>query len=122
MDSFPSLNRRLNQTLMKAKLIYSLPLFVFCYANIQAQERGLFKRNPKIKPNKVEEVKVSTPVIKPQKDAFEEFESEKPTMRFSNTFEPVKAINPTVADDTTGTIDEGETTVAEIIDSVQGGD
>ena len=123
MDTFPLLNCWLNQPLMKAKSVYALLFFWICLAtSIQAQERGLFKRNPKIKPNKAEEVKVSTPVIKPQKDEFEEFESEKPKMRFSNMFEPVKEINPTVADDTTGTIDEGETTIAEIIDSVQIGD
>lgn len=107
---------------MKAKFIYAVLMLVFCFlTNIQAQERGLFKRNPKIKSNnKAEEV--STPVIKPQKDEFEEFEFEKPKIRYSNTFEPVKQINPTVADDTTGTIDEGETTIVEIIDSVQVGD
>jgi murein DD-endopeptidase MepM/ murein hydrolase activator NlpD len=123
MDAFPLLKSRLNQSLMKAKFAYLFVLLsIGCFSGLQAQEKGLFKKNPKIKPNKTEEPKVSTPVIKPQKDEFEEFESTTPKMRFSNQFEPVKAINPTVADDTTGTIDEGETTVAEIVDSVQVGD
>ncbi|MCA0233669.1 MAG: peptidoglycan DD-metalloendopeptidase family protein [Bacteroidetes bacterium] len=120
MDMFPPLKEWLNQRRMKAQLLLVL-MFALCLGvNLQAQERGLFKKNPKIKPNKTEAP--STPVIKPQKDEFEEFEVEKPQMRFSNTFEPVKQVNPTVADDTTGTIDEGETSVAEIIDSVQVGD
>jgi murein DD-endopeptidase MepM/ murein hydrolase activator NlpD len=123
MDAFPLLKSRLNQSLMKAKFAYLFVLLsIGCFSGLQAQEKGLFKKNPKIKPNKTEEPKVSTPVIKPQKDEFEEFESTTPKMRFSNQFEPVKEINPTVADDTTGTIDEGETTVAEIVDSVQVGD
>jgi len=106
---------------MKAKFLFTMLILVVGWtARSQAQERGLFKKNPKIKSNKVQEL--NTPVIKPQKDEFDEFEKETPQMRFSNTFEPVKEVNPTVADDTTAAIDEGETSVAEVIDSVQVGD
>nr|MCU0338405.1 peptidase M23 [Spirosomataceae bacterium] len=107
---------------MKAKFSFVALLFALLIgANGQAQERGLFKRNPKIKPNKTEDAPPST-APKHQKDEFEEFDTQQTQMRFTNTFEPVKPINPTIADDTTGKIDEGVTTIAEQIDSIQVGD
>lgn len=106
---------------MKAKFFISVLLFALLgVISSQAQERGLFKRNPKIKPNKTEES--SPQANKPQKDEFDEFETQQTQTRFTTTFEPVKPVNPTVADDTTGKIDEGETTIAEQIDSIQVGD
>jgi len=101
---------------MKAKFIYSLTLAVLCFgSNVRAQEKGAFKNNPKIKPNK------NTSTAKPQRDEFEEFENEVSKTRFSTQFEPQKEVNTTVAEDTS-TIDEGQTSVVEIIDSVQVGE
>jgi murein DD-endopeptidase MepM/ murein hydrolase activator NlpD len=101
---------------MKAKLFYVAMLAMLCcWGSGQAQERGVFKNNPKIKPNK------NLPETKPQRDEFDEFENEAPKTRFNNQFEPQKEVNLTVAEDTS-TIDEGQTSVVEVIDSVQVGE
>ena len=91
-------------------------LLACSFGCLQAQERGIFKKNPKIKPNKG-----NFSEAKPQKDEFEDFESEMPKTRFTSQFEPQKEVNLTIAEDTSS-IDEGETTVAEIVDSMQVGD
>ncbi|MFN4144393.1 MAG: peptidoglycan DD-metalloendopeptidase family protein [Runella sp.] len=108
---------------MKAKLlpIYCL-LILSALLSVEAaaQERGLFKNNPKIKANKNPEP--TAPVVKPQQDEFEEYQPTHSQTRFSSQFEPVKEFNPTIADDTTGTLDEGEISVAEVIDSIQVGE
>ena len=54
MDVFPPFNEWLNQQRMKAQLLLVLVFALFIGANLQAQERGLFKKNPKIKSNKTE--------------------------------------------------------------------
>ncbi|TAF93411.1 MAG: LysM peptidoglycan-binding domain-containing protein [Cytophagia bacterium] len=101
---------------MKAKFICLTMLAMLCFwGRLQAQEKGVFRNNPKIKSSK------NTPAAKPQRDEFEEFENEAPKTRFTNQFEPQKEVNLTVAEDTSS-IDEGQTSVVEIIDSVQVGE
>jgi len=94
----------------------------FCFAisltTAEAQERGKFKKNLRIKP-KTETTKPTTPITDPSLQP--EFEQEPTNLRFNNQFEPKKEINFSVSEDTT-TIDEGEPDVVEVIDSVQVGD
>jgi murein DD-endopeptidase MepM/ murein hydrolase activator NlpD len=105
---------------MKEKLIVSL-LILLCLIswNTQAQERGLFKNNPKInqpgKPNKDAPTKVGTP--QPE----DEYQVESSSLKFQTQFEPVKPVNPVVSEDTIS-LDEGETEVVEVVDSVFVGD
>ena len=83
----------------------------------QAQERGLFK-NTRIKPKNT--YNPNFPVIEEKKQA-DVFEQETTSLRFNNQFEPKKELNLVVAEDTV-MIDQGETSVVEVIDSVQVGD
>ena len=83
----------------------------------QAQERGLFK-NIRIKPKNT--YNPNFPVIEEKKQA-DVFEQETTSLRFNNQFEPKKELNLVVAEDTV-MIDQGETSVVEVIDSVQVGD
>ncbi|GAB3996404.1 hypothetical protein GCM10028807_38860 [Spirosoma daeguense] len=81
----------------------------------QAQERGRFKNNLRITP-KNQEKPNNTVVEQPQK-ADDQFEQETPQLRFNSQFEPKKELNPVVSEDTSQ-IDQGETSVVEVIDSV----
>ncbi len=91
--------------------------FVFiAFTNVTAQEKGLFKNNPKIKANKT-----NTTEPKPKKDEFDSFEPEKPKVRYADQFEPFKEINPTISEDTS-TIDEGQTALIQQVDSAKIGD
>ncbi len=101
--------------IMKAKIVYFLVVMGLFSIHCAAQEKGLFKNNPKIKANK------PTTETKPKKDEFEEFQPTKPQVRYSEQFEPYKEPNPTVSEDTS-TIDEGQTSVVQQIDSTKVGD
>lgn len=95
-------------------------LIVFCLATAlsgQAQERGKFKSNPRITPKST--TNPNFPVAETPKKA-DEFEQESTQLRFNNQFEPKKELSPVVAEDTTH-IDQGETNVVEVVDSVQVG-
>lgn len=102
---------------MKGKLIVSLLMMVCLISwDTQAQERGKFKKNPKINQsgNNANEGP-TTPSAPPKED---EYQVETSGLKFQNQFEPVKPLNPVVSEDTT-TIDEGETEVVEVVDSLQ---
>ncbi len=51
----------------------------------------------------------------------DEYQVETSNLKFQSQFEPVKPLNPVVSEDTT-TIDEGETDVVEVVDSLLVGD
>jgi murein DD-endopeptidase MepM/ murein hydrolase activator NlpD len=88
---------------MKGKLVVSLLMMVCLISwNTQAQERGKFKKNPKIN----------------QSGNNSEYKIETSGLKFQNQFEPVKPLNPVVSEDTS-TIDEGEIDVVEVVDSLQ---
>ncbi|WAC13301.1 peptidoglycan DD-metalloendopeptidase family protein [Dyadobacter pollutisoli] len=102
---------------MKVKLIVSLLMTVCLISwNTQAQERGKFKRNPKINQsgNNANEGP-TTKVTVPQ--AEDEYQVETSNLKFQSQFEPVKPLNPVVSEDTT-TLDEGETEVVQVEDSI----
>ncbi len=102
---------------MKGKLIVGL-LTIVCLISwdTQAQERGKFKKNPKINQsgNNSNEgpTKAGTPQIE------DEYQVETSGLKFQNQFEPVKPLNPVVSEDTS-TVDEGEIEVVEVVDSLQ---
>ncbi len=90
----------------------------------QAQEKGLFRRSPKIKPNSTTTKESYNPnfsVIEPKKRAEDDFEAESTKMRFNATFEAAKELNTAIAEDTSK-IDQGEIQVVEVVDSIQVGD
>ncbi len=87
--------------------------------NTQAQERGLFKRNPKINQTGNNPKEGPTKVGSPQPE--DEYQVESSNLKFQSQFEPVKPINPVVSEDTT-TLDEGETDVVQVEDSLLVGD
>ncbi|WP_266365855.1 peptidoglycan DD-metalloendopeptidase family protein [Tellurirhabdus rosea] len=103
----------------KLAVWWLLASFVCCgtVTTVQAQERGKFKNNVRIKPKSNPNSPSAEPAPKPE----EEFEQETSSLRFNSQFEPKKEVNPVVAEDTTE-IDEGEVSVVEIVDSVQVGD
>ncbi|MEO6684850.1 MAG: M23 family metallopeptidase [Dyadobacter sp.] len=105
---------------MREKLIVGL-LMVVCLIpwNTQAQERGKFKKNPKINQAGSNANEGPTKVGTPQPE--DEFQVETSTLKFQSQFEPVKPLNPVVSEDTS-TIDEGETDVVEVVDSLLVGD
>ncbi|MEZ0539592.1 peptidoglycan DD-metalloendopeptidase family protein [Fibrella arboris] len=88
------------------------------YATVtaQAQERGRFKNDTKFTPK----TKNNAPTPTPQK-VEDVFEQESTQLRFNSQFEPKKELNPVVSEDTSS-IDQGEITVNEVIDSMQVGD
>jgi murein DD-endopeptidase MepM/ murein hydrolase activator NlpD len=105
---------------MKGKLIVSLLMMVCLISwNTQAQERGFFNRNPKIKQSGKNAKDGPTKVGTPQPE--DEYQVESSNLKFQSQFEPVKPVNPVVSEDTT-TLDEGETDVVEVVDSVYVGD
>ena len=90
----------------------------------QAQEKGLFRKSPKIKPNSTTTKESYNPnfsVIEPKKQAEDDFETESTKMRFNATFEAAKELNTAIAEDTSK-IDQGEIQVVEVVDSIQVGD
>ncbi|MEZ0486187.1 peptidoglycan DD-metalloendopeptidase family protein [Fibrella aquatica] len=82
----------------------------------QAQERGRFKNDTKFTPK----AKATTPTPN-QKKTEDVFEQESTQLRFNNQFEPKKELNPVVSEDTSS-IDEGETSVVEVIQEMTVGD
>ena len=105
---------------MKTRLIVVWALMLSCtILSTNAQEKGLFKNSPKIKANKSKSA--DSPEIKPKKDEFDEYEPEKPKIRYADQFEPQKELNKTVAEDTSS-IDQGELSVVQQVDSIQIGD
>ncbi len=80
----------------------------------QAQERGRFRKNltitPKTKTNQ------NQPVVDQPAKSDDIYDQETTQLRFNNQFEPKKELNPVVSEDTSQ-IDQGQTSVVEIIDS-----
>ncbi|WP_221391353.1 M23 family metallopeptidase [Dyadobacter sp. NIV53] len=101
---------------MKGKLIVGL-LMMLCLISwdTQAQERGKFKRNPKINQSGDNANEGPTKAGTPQPE--DEYQVETSNLKFQNQFEPVKPLNPVVSEDTSN-IDEGETEVVEVVDSL----
>ncbi|WP_461128774.1 peptidoglycan DD-metalloendopeptidase family protein [Spirosoma aerophilum] len=81
----------------------------------QAQERGRFKNNLRITPKNG--ANPNSPVVEQPQKADDQYEQEATQLRFNNQFEPKKELNPVVSEDTSQ-IDQGETSVVEVIDSV----
>jgi murein DD-endopeptidase MepM/ murein hydrolase activator NlpD len=102
-------------------VILLILLMLSASVSIQAQEKGLFKKNPKIKPNVSSKTNTNFPEPPAPKDEFESYQKEAGKMKFANQFEPAKEQNPVIQEDTT-TIQEGKITVVEQVDSVQIGD
>ncbi|GAB3164223.1 peptidoglycan DD-metalloendopeptidase family protein [Telluribacter humicola] len=111
---------------MKGKLIGCL-LMMMCLVglNAEAQERGKFKKNPKIKQSGTTTNPNTTnpnfPVVEPQREPEADFKIETSNINFQSQFEPAKPLNPVVSEDTSS-IDEGETNVLEVVDSMMIGD
>ena len=84
----------------------------------QAQERGRFKNDAKFTPKT--KATPNTPPANQQK-AEAIFEQETTQLRFNNQFEPKKELNPVVSEDTSS-IDQGETSVVEVIQEMSVGD
>ncbi|TDB66943.1 M23 family metallopeptidase [Arundinibacter roseus] len=107
---------------MKEKLVVCL-FWAMCVVvgNSEAQERGKFRKNPKIKQNTTNTYNPNFPVVEPQREAESEFKVETSTLNFQSQFEPVKPLNPVVSEDTSS-LDEGEPEVLEVVDSMQIGD
>ncbi|MBO0950739.1 peptidoglycan DD-metalloendopeptidase family protein [Fibrella forsythiae] len=82
----------------------------------QAQERGRFKNDTKFTPK----TKNNAPSPNQQR-AEEVFEQETTQLRFNSQFEPKKELNPVVSEDTSS-IDQGETSVVEVIQEMSVGD
>lgn len=89
--------------------------------NAQAQERGKFRKNPKINQNNSTTANPNFPSTEPQREPEADFKVETSNIQFQSQFEPAKPLNPVVNEDTT-TIDEGESEVLEVVDSMQIGD
>ncbi|CCH00991.1 Peptidase M23 [Fibrella aestuarina BUZ 2] len=84
--------------------------------SVQAQERGKFKNDTRFTPKQGSKAPSTY-----QQKAEDIFEQETNQLRFNSQFEPKKELNPVVSEDTSS-IDQGETDVVEVIDSVQVGD
>ncbi len=80
-----------------------------------AQERGRFKNNLKITPKT--QTTPGGPVVDNIRPTETPYDQEPTPLRFNSQFEPAKALNPVVSEDTSQ-IDQGETSVVEVIDSV----
>lgn len=99
------------------KLAFRWLLVTACLSlavSAQAQERGRFRKNltitPKTKTTKNE------PVVDQLQKADDVYDQETTQLRFNSQFEPKKELNPVVSEDTSQ-IDQGETSVVEVIDS-----
>lgn len=80
----------------------------------QAQERGRFKKNLTITPKT--KINQNQPVVDQPAKSDDIYDQETTQLRFNNQFEPKKELNPVVSEDTSQ-IDQGQTSVVEIIDS-----
>lgn len=87
---------------------------------VYGQERGKFNKNPKIKQGKTSNTN-NPNFPTEEKEPESEFQVETSNLQFQSQFEPVKPLNPVVSEDTS-TIEEGEITVEEVVDSMQVGD
>ncbi len=107
---------------MKGKLTICL-LGAMCALAVQsqAQERGKFRKNPKIKQNTTNTYNPNFPTTEPQKEPEAEFKVQTSNLSFQSQFEPAKPLNPVVSEDTSS-LDEGENEVLEVVDSMQIGD
>jgi murein DD-endopeptidase MepM/ murein hydrolase activator NlpD len=105
---------------MKGRLVVSM-LMMLCLIswNTLAQEKGRFRQNPKINQPGKNPKELPTKVGTPQPE--DEYQIESSSLKFQSQFEPVKPANPVVSEDTI-TLDEGETNVVEVEDSVLVGD
>ncbi|WP_460906261.1 peptidoglycan DD-metalloendopeptidase family protein [Spirosoma areae] len=81
----------------------------------QAQERGRFKNNLRITPKNG--ANPNAPVVEQPQKANDQFDQETTQLRFNSQFEPKKELNPVVSEDTSQ-LDQGQTSVVEVIDSV----
>lgn len=101
---------------MKEKLIVGL-LLVLCLVgrNAHAQERGKFRKNPKINQTGSNANEGPTKAVVPH--AEDEYIIESSGLQFQSQFEPVKPLNPVVSEDTSK-IEEGEPEVIEMVDSL----
>jgi murein DD-endopeptidase MepM/ murein hydrolase activator NlpD len=108
---------------MKVKISLGLLwAMVLLVGNSYAQERGKFRKNPKIKQNTTtNSVNPNFPILEPQKEPEQEFKVETSNLQFQSQFEPAKPLNPVVSEDTV-TLDESQTDVLEVVDSMQIGD
>jgi murein DD-endopeptidase MepM/ murein hydrolase activator NlpD len=107
---------------MKGKIVGFLLMMVCLLAgNAQAQERGKFKKNPKINQAGKPAATPNFPTAEPRREPEAEFQIETSNIQFQSQFEPVKPLNPVVSEDT-ATIDEGEISVLEVVDSMLVGD
>ncbi len=82
-----------------------------------AQERGRFKNDTRFVPK----TNTTTAPAPNQQRAEEIFEQENAQLRFNSQFEPKKELNPVVSEDTSS-IDQGETSVVEVINEMTVGD
>ncbi len=99
-------------------ILWSLGTFA---SHAVAQEKGKFKKNPKINQSKAPNANPNFPFLEPQREPEADFKVETSSSKFQSQFEPAKPLNLVVAEDTS-TIDEGETEVVEVVDSMQIGD
>lgn len=107
---------------MKLKIFFCLLWATGTLAlNVQAQERGKFRKNPKINQNNSTTANPNFPSAEPQREPEADFKVETSNIQFQSQFEPAKPLNPVVSEDTT-TIDEGEPEVLLEVDSMQIGD
>lgn len=109
-----TLSKKLNR-LSRSLLLGNLFTILLLTTTITAfsQEKGGFKKNPKINQSKT-----TAPAEQGKpKEAEDEFRVEQSTIQFQSQFEPVRPINPVVQEDTI-TIDEGEPLMVEVVDSV----
>ena len=107
----------LDRGMKRTALIRLVAIICLCVTiKAQAQERGRFKNDTRFTPK----TKSNVPAPTPQKIE-EVFEQETTQLRFNSQFEPKKELNPVVSEDTSS-IDEGETSVVEVIQEMTVGD
>ena len=87
---------------------------LFFTVTVQAQERGRFKNNLRITPKNG--ASPTAPVVNQPQKADDQFDQETTQLRFNSQFEPKKELNPVASEDTSK-INQGETSVVEVIDS-----
>ncbi len=103
------------------QLLGVVVFFLSVTVNVNAQERGKIKKAPKINQGTTKAPEPQQPTRPVQRDRSDDFEIESSNIRFQSQFEPIKMVNPVVHEDTL-TLDEGELSVVEVVDSVQVGD
>ncbi|MDB5240800.1 MAG: peptidase [Spirosoma sp.] len=103
-------------TMRRSTIKWVLALGCLCITlSTQAQERGRFKNGLRIMPKN--QPGTTSPVVEQSLKGEGLFEQEPAHLRYNNQFEPKKKLNPVVSEDTSQ-IDQGETSVVEVIDSV----